>query len=150
MAYIKSYLLAGLGLAIVAASGCTGHKQKPGEPARSHNLMTRESIRRSGAVDGWEAVQRGGTSLVLKESVRGDTRASHRGAHSLTLSTQVLLVVDETVMQDIAYLKQIPASNIESIRVMSAREGTVWYGTQAGNGVIVVTTDVFGDRTTDD
>lgn len=91
-------------------------------------------------MDAWEALQHQGKSLSMNERVGGGASVVQRGPTSIWRSSEMLLVVDETMTSDLAYLRQIPAHEIESIRILSAAEGTVWYGTSGGNGVIVVKT----------
>ncbi len=106
-------------------------------------VITAEQIARSGATNAWEALRRSSTHLLVRENSRGEqARISHRGANSLLLSNEVLVVVDGIHLTDWTYLREIPAASIAYIRIMSGPQGTVQYGTPAGNGVIVVSTAV--------
>lgn len=116
-------------------------KQTP-EPRREARLITRADIERTGAVNGWDALKRAGSYLNLGERRSGEIRASERGRSSFLLSPQLLLIVDEIVMNDLNILRDIPADNIEWIRVMSGSEATRSYGTPASNGVLVVRTRI--------
>ena len=104
-------------------------------------VITSEQIARSGATNAWEALRRSSTHLLVRENSRTEqARISHRGPNSLLLSNEVLVIVDGIHLTDWMYLREIPAASIAHIRIMSGAEGTVRYGTPAGNGVIVVST----------
>ena len=114
------------------------------------NLITREDIERTGATNAFDALRRSHTYLSVSE-VRGsatithDFQATSRGRSSFLLSPQVLLVVDDVMRLDVASLREIPADNVAWIRVMTAMQATPIYGTEGGNGAIVVKTRVPQD-----
>ena len=133
------------GLLVLAACGPI-HKPDPLEPRHSARLITRADIERTGAADGYEALKRAGSYLVLGERKGGDIRASERGRASIIISPQILLVVDEVVMMDLNSLRDIRADAIEWMKVMSGAEATPLYGTPASNGVLVVRTRIPVDK----
>lgn len=135
-------------LLVASAWGCASHQngeQRP--PRRDPNLITHEDIVRSGANDAFEALRLAHTNISLSES-RGQftlsrkVQATSRGRSSFELSPQMLLVVDEVQRLDVSALHEIPAANVAWIRVMSAMEATPLYGTEGGNGAIVVRTRI--------
>lgn len=111
------------------------------------NLITHADIVRSGAVTAFDAVRRAHTFLSISES-RGqyalthDVQITSRGRSSLVLNPQILLVVDNAMRLDVASLRDIPADNVAWIRVMTSLEATPIYGTDGGNGAIVVRTRI--------
>lgn len=124
------------GIACARASDRSSHPQR-----ESGRVITREQIRRSGAVDAWQALRHFATFLEIKENRRGDGgRVYQRGRGSFLLSSELMLIVDEIQVADFQYLKQIPAETVDYIRVLQGAEGTAQYGTGAGNGVVVVRT----------
>ena len=130
------------------ASGCaSAHRQTDAKLRRDPNLITREDIVRSGATDAFEALRLANTHLSLSES-RGQmtlarqVQATSRGRSSLVLSAQMLLVVDDVLRLDVSALHEIPADNILWIRVLTSLEATPIYGTEGGNGAIVVRTRI--------
>jgi hypothetical protein len=129
-------------LVLLAACGATRKPVDPQAPRHSARLITRADIERSGAVDGYEALKRAGSYLVLGERKGGDIRASERGRSSIIISPQILLIVDEVIMMDLNSLRDIRADAIEWMRVMSGAEATPLYGTPASNGVLVVRTRI--------
>lgn len=110
---------------------------------RDGPIITREDIARSGATNGWEALRLAATHLNFQHTRQGSpVRVTHRGVDSFFLNPEVLLIVDGVHMQSIQALESIPAPNIDYIQVLAARIGVVKYGTDAGNGVVVVKTGV--------
>lgn len=104
-------------------------------------LITANMIERSGADNAWEALQRNGTHLSLRETANGEpTKMTYRGHNSIVLSSTPLLVVDGARMVEFTYLRNVPAVMIDNIRVLNGISGTKYYGTGGGNGVVVVTT----------
>ncbi|HKJ02755.1 MAG TPA: TonB-dependent receptor plug domain-containing protein [Longimicrobiales bacterium] len=135
----------GVMLLLLLASSCktapVGNTTDPQE--RDGMILTREAIARTGARDGWEAIQRGGTNLNIQFPREGsNARVTLRGVSSFVLSPEVLLVVDGTHMNSVSSLQDIRAVNIEYIQILPARTATVKYGTAGGNGVIFVKTGV--------
>ena len=127
---------------LISTSACSTIRPGTARPGSTPGrVITAEQIARSGADNAWEALRRSGTHLLVRENTRsGQARISHRGPNSLLLSNEVLVIVDGIHLADWAYLREIPAASIAHIRIMSGAEGTVQYGTPAGNGVIVVST----------
>ena len=131
-------------LTLILAAGCTtapsGSGPTPAE--RDGMLLTREEIEKTGARNAWDAVRLGATHLNIQFPREGSpARVTHRGADSFIINAEVLLVVDGTHMSSLSYLQDIRVENIDYIRILSGSEGAVRYGTDAGNGVIVVKTN---------
>lgn len=105
-------------------------------------VMTRAEIRASGANSALEAVERSRSHLSFVRTRAGTpVRMTHRGNGSFLLSPEVLLVVDGTRVQHPAQMLQsIPAPSILYIQILSGREASTRFGSQAGNGVILVRT----------
>lgn len=133
-------------IAVVLPVSCTPTRKHELEPKGNARYITRADIERTGAVNGWDALKKSGTFLTLSEKRSGEIRASQRGRSSFLLSSQLLLIVDEIVMNDLNILRDIPADNIEWMRVLSGSEGTPSYGTPASNGVLVVRTRIPPER----
>lgn len=135
----------------IPAAGCvTAYSSAAPKAWASSSVITHEQIVQSGAVDAFEAVRRAQTFLSISEgrgqyALRGAMQVTSRGRNSLTLNPQVLLVVDNVFRLDVASLHEIPAENIELIRIFTAMEATPVYGTEGGNGAIVVQTRIPRD-----
>jgi hypothetical protein len=140
-----SWFAAGALLTINACA--SSHSRSTSSPRHDPNLITREDIVRSGARDAFEALRLAHTNITLSEA-RGqmtlarDVEATSRGRSSLLLSPQMLLVVDDVQRLSVSALHEIPADNVEWIRVMTSLEATPLYGTEGGNGAIVVRTRI--------
>jgi TonB-linked SusC/RagA family outer membrane protein len=63
-----------------------------------------------------------------------------RGSRSFLGNNEALLVVDGVPTTDESYLSQINPSDIESINVLKGATAAALYGSQASNGVLIVTT----------
>lgn len=136
--------LAPLLATVVLASGCANLSPQVA-PAPSENigvLITHDQIEDSGARDAWEAIRRNVNHLRFSEDVDGEPVwvGAVRGSHSLVAPDVVLLVVDETIMQEVSYLQHIPAKSVAWIQILSGPQGTARYGPSGGNGVVVVRT----------
>jgi hypothetical protein len=125
-------LLAAIGL---GACAVRGHPADGSDPRRGH-LITREQIARSGAATAWDALQRLAPQLTMGER----TRIQRRGRDSFHLSEDPAVVVDGTLATSSGILRSLRADHVFSIRVLSALEGTTYYGLHAGSGVIIVRT----------
>lgn len=143
---MKRLILSGAAaLLLTSTAACaTAPVKDPRIPtSRDGQIITQERIARTGATNGWEALRYAGTHLSFQQVRNGSPdRVSHRGVDSFYLSSDILLVVDGRHMQGLQTLKTLPADNILYIQVLPARVGVLKYGTNGGNGVVVVQTDV--------
>ena len=138
--------LAGL-LVLAVAVGCTVRSTEP-RAYESEDLLpggkviTREDIARTGAQNAWEAIERANTHLVIDHARAGaPSKVSYRGVDSLVSDREVLLVVDGNVAKNVeADLRSIRAEVILFIQILSGREAALRWGSESGNGVIVVKT----------
>lgn len=136
--------------ALIAVNVCacaSAHHGTDSRPRRDPNLITREDIVRTGARDAFEALRLANTHISLSEgrgqmTLTRDVQATSRGRSSFILSPQMLLVVDEVQRLDVAALHEIPADNVAWIRILTSLEATPLYGTEGGNGAIVVRTRI--------
>jgi outer membrane cobalamin receptor len=104
-------------------------------------LITAAQIKRSGANDAWEALQRNAPYLATGENKDGQpSRIRRRGASSITLNDAPVVVVDGTRIADFQQLRGIAAYTIATINVLNGIEGTRQYGTGAAGGAIIIAT----------
>jgi hypothetical protein len=142
---IRPSILASAAFCLVTAACTATHASRLRPTPVGVHEITADQIRGLGASNAWEVVERHSGSLLIRHNSRtGQARITHRGVSSLLIRSDVLVVVDGTHLFDWSYLQDIPAETVASIQVLSAREGTIRYGTPAGNGVIVVSTRVPG------
>lgn len=128
--------------ALAPFSAC--HALRPENmPAGAHGgkVITSKQIQESGATTAWDAIRRNGTFFSTGENTAGKpTGLSRRGRGSMVLSENPLVVLDGAHTSDYTLLREIPAHVIESIRIFAGVEGTRYFGTGGGNGVILVRT----------
>lgn len=105
-------------------------------------VLTSEDILRLGARDAMEAVERAPTDLNIQHVRNGDpARITHRGVSSFVLSPEILVIIDGSrVSTSVSHLESIPAQSIRYIQILSAREASLKWGSEAGSGVILVMT----------
>ncbi len=85
---------------------------------------------------------------TINAGVNPDVRVILRGNRSFLGNNQALLVLDG-IPVNLAYLSQINPNDIESMNVLKGGNAAALYGSEAANGVIVVTTKSGSkDRTT--
>lgn len=70
------------------------------------------------------------------------TGASRRGASSISFQDRVAVFLDHQRIFNIDVLQQMPARSIDRIQILSGLDGTTYYGTNAGDGVIRIITKV--------
>ena len=138
---LPALLLAGL-------TACTGVFQAPpAEPLPEGaepggQILTRSDIERTRARNALEAIERGSTHLLIARTREGrPVKISHRGADSLVFGNHIMLVVDGSrVKHPEQMLRNIPAHSIAFIQILSGREAAMKWGSESGNGVIMVRT----------
>lgn len=102
-----STIATGMLLAVDVAACAHAPTETASRPDHDPNLITREDIARSGAVDAFEALRLADTTISLSEgrgqmTIARDVLATSRGRSSLILSPQMLLVVDDVLRLDVA------------------------------------------------
>ena len=105
-------------------------------------VLTSADIAQLGARDAMEAVERGSTHLRIQHTRAGTPVViTYRGVNSFVLNPEILVVVDGSrVSSPVAHLQGIPAASIRFIQILAAHEASAKWGSEAGNGVIVVVT----------
>lgn len=129
-------------LAAAALAGCGLHPRGLAESApRNEIVITRSEISRMGAKTAWEAVKRRVPGLNYSENTAGEPiRIWRHGQSTIMLNDTPLLFVDGVRVDDIRALGDIPASEIEVIRVRSGLDSSAEFGTNSAGGVILVET----------
>lgn len=146
---IRSVSRAAVGLSIVAASvlvwGCVGRSARaPLRQPDGTRLITLDMIQQAHAANAWDLLTEMGAGYRLADTQLGGAKSirSSRGKSSIYLREAdiPLLVVDGVRMTDPLYLRDIPTTTLLSIRMLNGIDGATYYGTNAGAGVIVVST----------
>jgi outer membrane cobalamin receptor len=116
-------------------------------PAPEGRLITQEEIRETHAATAWDVLRRAGTHIRMAERSDGTPgRMVYRGKSSLLLNDAPMLVIDGVKSRDFRILHFLPAANIATIRILSATEGTRYFGTGAAGGIIVIETRTGPDK----
>lgn len=137
---LAAVVLAGLG-GLAACSPKPVYRVDDGlEPGGQ--VITRADISALGARDALEVVERSGTHLRIQHTRAGTpARITQRGVSTFVLHSQVMVVVDGTRVGTVAeHLRNIPSETIDFIQILTGREAALRYGSEAGNGVILVRT----------
>ena len=128
---------------VVILLGCGPgvHKETPpGVPAGTY-LITAEQIEKSGARTAWQVLQRNAPMLQTTDDRNGrPAKLGRRGRASLMLDDSPMILLDGVRMPDFRTLDDIDAQSILSIYIYDGVEGTTYYGTNSGTGVIVIKT----------
>lgn len=104
-------------------------------------IITAEQIERSGARTAWEVLQRSAPMLLAEDDENGrPVKLTRRGRSSFKLNDAPAVVVDDVHMPDFRNLDTVDAASINTISIVDGIEGTTYYGTNSGSGVIVIKT----------
>lgn len=124
-----------------SVTGCGIRPRAAVPDANAGTIITREQIARSEAATMWEALQRTVRYARFQESGRGEpARVHRRGSSTILLNEDMPIYVDHVQVRDIGLLASLPAADIERIQVLSGVHATTYYGTNAGDGVILIHT----------
>jgi len=133
---------ASLSLALLLTIAGCGIKPRPARPGLNvGQVVTQEDIQKTGARTMWDALSRTIRYTRFQESGVGTPeRIRRRGPSSLVLTDDMPIYIDEVKLTDIQVLASLPARDIERIQVINGIEATTYYGTNAGDGVILIRT----------
>lgn len=115
-----------VGSACASASGDAGDDDSDATP---RDVITTAQLQRDGSISALQVIRK------LKP-----TWLQRRGQQSLNSRTELLLVVDGAVSNDLGPLRSLRAADLREIRFMDAREATLRYGISASGGAILVYT----------
>ncbi len=76
---------------------------------------------------------------LVNNGVRADTRVTLRGNRSILGNNQALLVVDDVILP-ISYISTLNPNDVDNVTVLKGASASALYGSDASNGVIIVTT----------
>ena len=132
--------------ALLAATGCATMKPVTSSPdgglAPGGHVLTQSDIRQLGARHAMEALERSPSHLNIQRVRNGDpVRITQRGVGTFYLSPEVLVVVDGArIKYPVPYLEGIRTESIRYIQILNAREAAMKWGSEGGNGVIMILT----------
>lgn len=132
-------------LAVITIAGCATVAPAP----RDHmppegRIITQEMIAATSARTAWDVVRNTGIFQMSEGSASGSGKPlirGRRGRNSILIGVAdvPLLIVDGTRMNDAGYLYAIPATTIETVRILNGIEGSAREGMNSGAGVIYIT-----------
>lgn len=123
---------------------------RAGSPEGSHTspggrTVDAEDIAASSARTAWDALQLLGAYLRLEEDKDGDpVRMTSRGRASIHLKSEPQVILDGIRLVEYGLLHEMSAGHLERIEFVTGPSASIRYGTNAGNGVIVITTRSAG------
>lgn len=128
--------------ALVLALGACNVRPRPLAPdPHEGDVITREQIAETGARTMWEALQRTVKYTRFQEDGMGTPeRVRRRGSSTIVLSDDMPIFVDMVRVSDVIVLSQMNAVDIERIQVLNGVYATTYFGTNAGDGVILIYT----------
>jgi hypothetical protein len=126
------------------AGACAGHARPPLRQPDGTRLITLDMIQQAHASNAWDLLVEMGTAYRISNTQLGGAQSirNSRGKSSIFLreADTPLLILDGVRMSDPLYLRNIPTSTLLSIRMLNGIDGATYYGTNAGAGVIIVST----------
>jgi outer membrane cobalamin receptor len=140
----RSARLAVSGLILLTTTSCLG--AAAGDPdvdntSPTGRIVTAEDIARSDASTAWEALGLLGGYLRLEEdSKQRPVRITARGRSSILLRSEPQVFMDGVRLVEYTVLKNMDSTLIEQIELVTGPRASIRYGTNAGHGVIVITT----------
>lgn len=129
-------------VATLLLSAACGIRPRPSVPdAGTGTVITAEEIAATEANTMWEALQRTVRYARFGESSTGaPVRVHRRGFSSISLIEDMPIYIDRVQVRDLTILDALPAADIEQIQVLSGVDATTYYGTNSGDGVILIRT----------
>ena len=110
-------------------SACYRTSSAPGTAVPTNrSLLTRQEVQDARFNSAWDAV----------EALRGNW-LHDRGTNSFRLPTEILVYLDGVRYGNVSSLRDIPTTNVESIRYFNGMDASARWGTDHGKGVIYVT-----------
>lgn len=132
---------------ILGTAGCGIRAGTPdgGGTSPGGRTVDAEDIAASSARTAWDALQLLGAYLRLEEDKDGDAaRMTSRGRASIHLRGEPQVILDGVRIVEYGLLQEMSAGHLERIEFVTGPSATIRYGTNAGSGVIVITTRSAG------
>src|SRR5207253_10984251 len=124
----------------VACGGARAGIEDTNAPSGAR-LITAEAIAKSGAKTAWDVLRLTVPNVQLRE-VRGQpARIQRRGRASIYQEDQVRVILDHVPVEELQVLKQVAASDILTIEVLTGLDATTRYGGASTTGVILISTN---------
>ena len=132
---------AAVAAAALLVTACAIRPRPTVPDAGAGTVITADEIAAAQATTMWEALQRTVRYADFGESSTGSpVRVHRRGFSSISLIEDMPIYIDRVQVRDLGILDALPAADIERIQVLSGVDATTYYGTNAGDGVILIRT----------
>ena len=128
---------------IVVLLGCgpAVHKNSAERLPPGAFLITAEQIRKSGAHTAWQVLKQSAPMFQTSDDRNGrPAKLGRRGRASFLLDEAPAILLDGVRVPDFRALDDIDAPSISTIYIYDGIEGTTYYGTNSGSGVILIQT----------
>ena len=128
-------------VALLLSCGPGVQREMPAGVPPGTFLITAEQIEKSGARTAWQVLKQSAPMLQTTDDRNGrPSKLGRRGRTSFVLDESPAILVDGVRIPDFRSLDDIDAQSIFSIYIYDGVEGTTYYGTNSGSGVIVIKT----------
>ena len=128
-------------VAVLLVTACGIRPRSALPDAHTGTVITAEEIAASEATTMWEALQRTVRYASFGESSTGNpVRVHRRGFSSISLVEDTPIYIDQVQVRDLGLLEALSAKDIERIQVLTGVHATTYYGTNSGDGVILIRT----------
>jgi len=125
---------------LAACAGTNKRSTALTDRSTTEKIITSEQIANSSARTAWDVLRQHANHMTADRRDGSPGRLQRRGRSSITLYDGPVVFVDGVRVPDARNLQYVPARDIESIRILSGIQGTTYYGTNAGSGVILIQT----------
>jgi len=133
-------LPASLVVALVGCGPAVKHDVTARQPSGTF-LITAEQIEKTGARTAWQVLKQSAPMLQTSDDRNGrPAQLGRRGRTSFLLDDAPTILLDGVRIPDFRALDDIDAQSIFTIYIYCGIEGTTYYGTNSGSGVIVIKT----------
>ena len=133
----------------LATTACSSLSQLQGRPpddglavASDGRHFSTEAIRATGATNAWQVLERLAISMQPRLDGNGDpgSLGRSRAAYRYNDPQTTLVVLNGMRIPDLRVLRNIPASEIAQMQVLSSTRAQILYGNDGWNGAIIVET----------
>lgn len=133
-------LIALMAAVVVACGGGTPAPDGAPRPVRgSANLITEQEIAAGHYETALDAIRSLRPSMLVARGTTMSGAGTNPGMSEVTAaSVGIVAYLDDVRLNDLAALSTIPASRVQEIRFVNARDATTRYGSGHGSGAIVV------------
>lgn len=122
-------ILISIALALIVPLGACYRSTSPrGAGGGDRSILTKAEVQDARFNSAWDAV----------EALRGNW-LHDRGVSSFRLQTEILVYLDGVRQGNVSFLRNIPTTNVESIRFFNGMDASTRWGLDHGKGVIYVT-----------